>query len=103
MVIGLTADVFVGLWDKSRWFLRLDLVELGIQDVLDALVGVNAGAKRSAAGGFQAFFAIAAAKTQEAQAGTVGLLRMLAGIKKHLHELGCVRADLLRPARESLR
>ena len=103
MVIGLTADVFVGLWDKSRWFLRLDLVELGIQDVLDALVGVNAGGKRSAAGGFQAFFAKAAAKTQEAQAGAVGLLRMLAGIQKHLDKLGGVRADLLRPARESLR
>ena len=103
MVVGLATDVFVGLGDNGRWFFELDLVELGIEDVLDALVGVNAGRKSTAAGGFQAILAVAVAETQQAQAGTVGLLRMFAGVEKRLHELGGVRADGLSPAREPLR
>jgi hypothetical protein len=43
MVVGLATDVFVGLRDNGRWFFKLDLIELGIEDVLDALVGVNTG------------------------------------------------------------
>lgn len=53
MVVGLTTDVFVGLRDNSRWFLRFDLVELGIEDVLDALVGVNPGRQSPTAGSLE--------------------------------------------------
>ena len=103
MVVGLATDVFVGPWDKARWFFGLDLVEPGIQDVLDALVGVNTSRKRPATGSFQALLSVAVAKTQQAEAGAVGLLRMLAGVKQHLHELGCVWANGLRPACEAIR
>ena len=103
MVIGLATDVFVGLGNNGRCFLRLDLVELGIQDVLDAPVGVNASRKRPATGGFQALLTVAAAETQQAQAGAVGLLRMFAGVKQRLYELGCARANALGPAREAIR
>jgi len=48
MVVGLATDVFVGFGDKCRWFFWLDLVELGIENVLDAFVGVNALGTRSA-------------------------------------------------------
>jgi hypothetical protein len=43
MVVGLATDVFVGLRDNGRWLFRLDLIELGIDDVLDTLVGMNTG------------------------------------------------------------
>lgn len=103
MVVGLATDVFVGLGDSGRWFFGLDLVELGIQDVLDALVGVNAGHKSTVTGGLQALLTVAAAETQQSQTGAVGLLRMLAGVKQRLYELGCARANALRPTREAIR
>ena len=103
MIVGLTTDVFVGLGDNGRWFFRLNLVELGIEDVLDALVGVNTGRKSPTAGSFQTILAVAAAETKEAQTGTVGLLRMFARVQKCLHDLGCVRANGLSPARDPLR
>jgi hypothetical protein len=103
MVVGLATDVFVAIGDNGRGLVDLDLVELGIQDVLDALVGVDAGRERATAGGFQAFFAVAAAEAQNSQAGTVGLLRMLAGIEKDLDKLSRVGSGLLRPAHEPLR
>jgi hypothetical protein len=111
MVVGLATDVFVGLGNNGRWFFQPDLVELGIKDVLDTLVGVNADRQSTAAGSLQTILAVAAAETQEAQTGTVGLrstaseavLRMFAGGQKRLHDLGCVRADGLSPAREPFR
>ena len=103
MVVGLATDVFVGLGDNGRWFFRLDLIELGIEDILDALVGVNAGWQSTAAGSFEALLTVAVAETQEAQTGTVGLLRMFAGVQKRLHDLGCVGANGLSPAREPFR
>jgi hypothetical protein len=63
MVVGLATDVCVGLGDQGRCFFGLDLVELGIQDVLDALVGVNIESNRPATGGLQALLTIAAAET----------------------------------------
>ena len=63
MVVGLATDVFVGLGDSGRWFFRLELVELSIQDILDALVGVNTGRKSPVTGGLQALLTVAAAET----------------------------------------
>ena len=103
MIVGLATDVFVALGDNGRWFFRLDLVELGIEDVLDAFVGVNAGRQSTAARSFQTIGTIAVAETQQAQTGAVGLLRMFAGAKKRLHDLGCVRANGLSPARDPFR
>ena len=103
MVVGLATDVFVGFGDNGRWFFKLDLVELGIEDVLDTLVGVNTGWQSPAAGSFEAVLTVAVAETQDAQTGTVGLLRMFAGVQKRLHDLGCVRANGLSPAREAFR
>ena len=45
MIVGLATNVFVSFGDNGRWFFELDLVELGIQDVLDALVGADASGK----------------------------------------------------------
>ena len=103
MVVSLATDVFVGLGNNGRCFFGLDQVELGIQDVLDALVGVNTGRKSTAAGSLQALLTVAAAETQQAQTGAVGLLWMLAGVKQRLYEVGCARANALGPAREAIR
>jgi hypothetical protein len=45
MIVGLATDVFVVGWDNSSRFFGFDLVELGIEDILDPLVGVNASRK----------------------------------------------------------
>ena len=103
MVVGLATDVFVGLRDNGRWFFKLDLIELGIEDILDTLVGVNASWQSPAAGSFEAVLTVAVAKTQEAETGAVGLLRMFAGVQKGLHDLGCVWANGLSPARDPFR
>ena len=100
MVVGLTTDVFVGIRDNGRWFFRLDLVEFGIEDVLDAFVGVNTGWQSPAASSFQTILAVAVAEPQQAQAGAIGLLRMFAGGQKRLHDLGCVGANGLSPAND---
>ena len=86
--------------DNGSRFFGLDLVEPGIEDVLDSLVRVNASRKSTATGGFETILTVAFGETKDAQAGTIGLLRMFAGGEKRLHELGCVRPDGLSPARE---
>lgn len=103
MIVGLATDVFVALGDNGRWFFKLNLVELGVEDVLEALVGVDAGRQSTAASSFQTMRTVAVAETQEAETGPVGLLRMFAGVEKCLHDLGCVRANGLSPAREPFR
>ena len=103
MVVGLATDVLVGLKDNGRWFFKLDLIELGIEDILDALVGVNAGRQSPAACSFQTVLAVAVAEPQQAQAGTIGLLWMFAGGQKSLHDLSCVWANGLSPANDPFR
>jgi hypothetical protein len=103
MVVFLATDVFVASGDDGRGFFELDLVELGVEDVLDTLVGVDAGRKGPAASSLQAFLAVAVTETQEAEAGTVGLLRMPAGFQEHMHQLGSMGAGLFRPVHEPLR
>jgi len=67
VIIGLATDVLVALLgDNGRWFFRLDLVELGIEDVLDALVGVNAGRQSTSACSFEAILPVPVAETKEA-------------------------------------
>ena len=90
-----------GRRDGSR-FLGVDLVELGIQDVLDPLVGVDARRKSTTTGSFETLRAVAAGEAEEAQAGTIGLLRMLARGQEGLHELGSVWANGLCPTCEPL-
>jgi hypothetical protein len=53
MIVGFSTDVLVALGDNGRWFFKLNLVELGIEDVLDAFVGVNASRQSTAARSFQ--------------------------------------------------
>jgi hypothetical protein len=103
MIIGLATNVFVSRWDNGWGFVELELVELGIQDVLDALVRTDAGRESTTASCFQATFAVVVPKAQEAQAGAVGLLWVLARFHKRLDELRCVRADGLCPAHDPLR
>jgi hypothetical protein len=103
MIVGLATDVFVALGDNGRWFFKVNLVELGVEDVLDALVGVDAGRQSTAAGSFQTILPVAVAETKEAHTRTVSLLRMFAGVEKRLHELGCVWANGLSPACEPFR
>jgi len=89
-------------WDDRGRFFGFDLVELGIQDVLDPLVGVNASGKGAATGSFEALLTVAAGEPEEAQAGTIGLLGVFAGGEKRLHELGGVRANGLGPTGEAV-
>jgi hypothetical protein len=103
MIVGLATDVFVVGWDNSNRFFGFDLVKLGIEDILDSLVGINASRKGAATGSFETLLTVAFGETKETQAGTIGLLRMFAGGEEHLHELGCVRADGLSPACEPVR
>lgn len=91
---------FRGRWDSGRGFFGLDLVELGIEDVLDPLVGENAGRQGTTTGGVQAVLAVPFGQAQDAHTGTIGLLRMFAGGQERLHELGSVRPDSLSPAHE---
>ena len=103
MIVLLTTNVFVGRWDKGRRLVNLELVEFGVQDVLDALVRIDASRKSAAASRFQAILAVVVPEAQEAQAGTVGLLWVLARSHQRLDELRRLRADGLCPARDPLR
>jgi len=93
----------VALWDNGRRFFGLDLVELSVEDVLDALVGDNASGEGAATGSLQAILAVPLGQPEQAQAGAVGLLRMLARVEERLDELSGVRADGLSPAHEPFR
>jgi len=103
MIVGLDTDVLVVGWDNSSRFFGFDLVELGIEDILDPLVGMNASRKGAATGSFETLLTVAFGVAKETQARTIGLLRMFAGGEERLHELGCVRPDGLSPACEPVR
>ena len=107
MVIFLPTNVFVSRWDNGRRFVESGtlwvLVELGVEDVLDALVRVDAGPKGAVARRFQAILPVVIPEAQDAQAGTVSLLRVLARFHQRLHELRNVRPHRPRPARDPLR
>jgi len=102
MIVGLATDVLVVGWDSSSRLFGLDLIELGIEDVLDTLVGVNASRKGAPTGGFKTLFAVLFGQAQDAHTRTIGLLRMFAGVKHRLHELGGVRPDGVCPADEAV-
>jgi hypothetical protein len=92
----LATDVFVAVWDNGRRFFGLDLVELSVEDVLDAFVGDNASRQGAATGGLQAVLAVPLGQPEQTQAGAVGLLRMLARVEERLDELSGEWADGLR-------
>ena len=52
MVIGFAPDVGMGGERSGRGFVGRHLVELGIQDIADALVGTDTGRQGAAASGF---------------------------------------------------
>lgn len=103
MVVGFATDVLVILGDDGRRFFGLDLVELGVENVLDALVGDYASWQSAATGGFQALLAVRLGQPQETEAGAISLLRMLARFEERLDDLGSVGADRQSPVDESLR
>ena len=103
MIVLLATNVFVSRWDNSGGFFELELVELGVQDVLDALVRIDASRKSAAASRFQAIFAVVVPEAQEAQAGAVGLLWVLTRAHQRLDELRRLRADGLCPVCDPLR
>jgi len=103
MIVGFATDVCVAGWDNSSRFFGFDLIELGIEDILDSLVRVNASRKGAATGSLKTFLTVAFGQTKNAHAGTISLLRMFAGSKKSLYKLGCVRANGLGPAGEAVR
>jgi len=47
----------VGGWDRGKGFIGFDLIELGVQDVLDALVGVDPHGKGAATGRLETLLA----------------------------------------------
>ena len=64
----------------SRGLLQFELVEFVLQDVADPLVGADAGQQRTVTGGFQPLVSVSFSQTENAQAGTVGLLGMSPGV-----------------------
>ena len=61
------------------------LVELGLEDRLDALAGGRADRQRPAAGGLQPGLAIVAGEVEQPQAGAVALLGMRAVLQLPAH------------------
>ncbi len=87
MVIGLATDVGVGSERSGGGFFRLQLIELGGEDIFDALVGTDTGGKSTSAGCFETLVRGAFAEVEDAQAGSVGLLGVSSGGKDGFHQL----------------
>ncbi len=79
------------------------LVEFVFENIVDTFVGANAGGIGTLAGGFQAFRGVAFGQAEDAQAGTVSLLRVPAGRKRPADQFGGLRADFCGPAQKALR
>jgi hypothetical protein len=61
---------------RRRRRLAFDLVQFVFKDVADAFVGTDASWQGAPAGRFQPSVAVVLTQTENAQAGTVSLLRM---------------------------
>ena len=68
MIVSFATDVFVVGWDNSSRFFGFDLVELGIEDILDSLVGMNASRKSATTGSFETFLTVTFGETKNAHA-----------------------------------
>src|SRR6185437_3028189 len=79
------------------------LIELGLEDRLDALARRGAEGQRPAAGGLQALLAVGLGEVQQAQARAVALLGMRPVVELPLHYCAGAGADLLCPVQEPAR
>jgi len=58
MIVGFATDVFVAFRDNGRRFFGFNLVELGVEDILDAFVGDDARWEGAATGSLQAVLSV---------------------------------------------
>lgn len=91
----------MGRRHNGHRFREFGLVEPGVENVLDAFVKADAGRPGPGAGGLEALRAVALGQSEEAQAGTVGLLRMDPRGQECLDDLSRLVPNRLGPTGEA--
>jgi len=92
----------MGIKRHGSGLLQGDLIEAGIQDVLDPFVRVDAGGQSATRGSFKTLSGAAFGQAQDPEAGTISLLGVSARGQGGLDELPGLGPDLLRPAQEAV-
>jgi len=75
-VITFATEVGVGCKEYSSGLIWCHLIELGIQDIPDALVGSYASGKSTSEGSFETLVGVSGAEAENTHTGAIGLLRM---------------------------